>query len=151
MAAKKGLKFCPETNDLLYPRENKETLKLEYYCKNCEHCEPADPSEWCVYASENTFSSKDKTVVVSDVIADPTLPRTKDVRCPNCNHNEAVFLTANTESGMTLYFNCVQCRHRWRCACMRMGGGSMRMGGFLPGPPQHAHVSRASPGGRGAW
>ncbi len=47
---------------------------------------------------------------LQDVIADPTLPRTKDVRCPSCNHNEAVFVSLSTESGMTLYFNCVNCR-----------------------------------------
>jgi DNA-directed RNA polymerase II subunit RPB9 len=143
MAAGRRLRFCPETNDLLYPRvrsaicldqsvgarperalhehcalhllqENKDTRKLEFYCKNCEHVEQADPADWCVYASENTFSAKDKTVVMEDVIADPTLPRTKDVRCPTCNHNEAVFITASTEQGMTLFFNCMMCRHRWR-------------------------------------
>jgi DNA-directed RNA polymerase II subunit RPB9 len=37
----RGLKFCPETNDLLYPRENKQLRKLEYYCKNCPYVETA--------------------------------------------------------------------------------------------------------------
>lgn len=107
----RGLKFCPETNDLLYPRENKESRKLEYYCKNCQHVEPADPRDYCVYVSETTtYSSADKTLVVQDVVADPTLPRTRDTRCPQCNHNEAVYLASNTEQGMTLFFNCVQCR-----------------------------------------
>ncbi len=64
--------------------------------------------------SETTFSSKDKTVIVQDVIADPTLPRTKDVNCPMCHHNEAVFISESTEKGMTLYFNCASCRHRWK-------------------------------------
>ena len=32
-----------------------------------------------------------------DVRADPTLPRTRDVRCPACSHNEAVFFSASTE------------------------------------------------------
>ncbi len=35
--------------------------------------------------------------VVQDVRADPTLPRTRDVRCPECSHNEAVFFSASTE------------------------------------------------------
>ena len=68
----------------------------------------------CVYVSETTFDAKDKTVVVQDVIADPTLPRTKDVNCPQCHHNEAVFISESTEKGMTLYFNCVACKHRWK-------------------------------------
>jgi DNA-directed RNA polymerase II subunit RPB9 len=33
----RGLKFCPVSNDLLYPRENKDLRRLEYYCKNCEY------------------------------------------------------------------------------------------------------------------
>ena len=49
-----------------------------------------------------------------DVRSDPTLPRTKDVRCPVCTHNEAVFFSASTEEGMTLFFNCTSCGHRWR-------------------------------------
>ncbi len=107
----RGLKFCPETNDLLYPRENKESRKLEYFCKNCQHVEPAEPRDYCVYVSETTtYSSADKTLVVQDVVADPTLPRTRDTRCPICHHNEAVYLATNTEQGMTLYFNCVSCR-----------------------------------------
>ena len=35
--------------------------------------------------------------VLQDVRADPTLPRTRDVRCPSCSHNEAVFFSASTE------------------------------------------------------
>ena len=49
-----------------------------------------------------------------DVRADPTLPRTRDVRCPTCGHDEAVFFSASTEEGMTLFFNCTGCGHRWR-------------------------------------
>jgi DNA-directed RNA polymerase subunit M/transcription elongation factor TFIIS len=66
MAARKarGLKFCPETNDLLYPRENKEARRLEYYCKNCSHVEPAEIGDYCVYMSETTtYTAADKTQV----------------------------------------------------------------------------------------
>ena len=52
--------------------------------------------------------------VTADLTADPTLPRTKDVRCPECQHNEAVYISTSTEQGMTLYFNCMSCRHNWR-------------------------------------
>jgi DNA-directed RNA polymerase II subunit RPB9 len=48
------------------------------------------------------------------VRSDPTLPRTRDVRCPECTYNEAVFFTSSTEEGMTLYFSCCSCGHRWR-------------------------------------
>ncbi len=49
-----------------------------------------------------------------DVRADPTLPRTRDVRCPTCGHDEAVFFSASTEEGMTLFFNCLSCQNRWK-------------------------------------
>lgn len=112
--AARGLRFCPESSDLLYPREDKETRTLVYYCKNCSYTEPVPKAEYCVYISETKYTSKDKTVVMQDVRSDPTLPRTKDVRCPMCAHNEAVFFSESTEQGMTLFFNCVGCGHKWR-------------------------------------
>ena len=36
-------------------------------------------------------------MVLQDVTADPTLPRTRDVTCAKCGHNEAVFFSAATE------------------------------------------------------
>ena len=47
--------------------------------------------------NEITQSHKEKTVVLQDVSADPTLPRTRDVMCQKCQHNEAVFFSAATE------------------------------------------------------
>ena len=43
------LRFCPESNDLLYPQEDPEHRRLIYKCRNCGYSEPADPSNWCVY------------------------------------------------------------------------------------------------------
>ncbi|KAL9249538.1 DNA-directed RNA polymerases II, IV and V subunit 9B-like protein [Drosera capensis] len=58
------------------------------------------------------------TQVLQDVAADPTLPRTKSVRCAQCNHGEAVFFQATSrgEEDMTLFFVCCNpnCGHRWR-------------------------------------
>ncbi len=70
----------------------------------------------CVYVAQSTFSASDKVQVLQDVVADPTLPRTRDVNCPVCQHNEAVFISEATEKGMTLYFTCVNlsCKHRWK-------------------------------------
>lgn len=55
-----------------------------------------------------------RVFALQDVRSDPTLPRTRDVRCPQCTNNEAVFFTASTEEGMTLFLNCCNCGHRWR-------------------------------------
>ncbi len=87
---------------------------LEYYCKNCGHVQPASAGEHCVHISVLKHDPKAETVVLQDVTADPTLPRTTDVTCPSCGHGEAVFFSSSSEQGMTLYFNCLACQHRWR-------------------------------------
>ncbi len=50
-ASKAGprLRFCPESNDLLYPREDRERRVLVFYCKSCNYQEDADRSEWLVF------------------------------------------------------------------------------------------------------
>ncbi|BDA44701.1 DNA-directed RNA polymerase II subunit RPB9 [Coccomyxa sp. Obi] len=108
------LKFCPESNDLLYPVEDRERRKLVYQCRNCGYREDAHPSSYCVYRNEITHTHKERTVILQDVRADPTLPRTKESPCPKCQHNEAVFFSESTEEGMTLFFMCCKCGNRWR-------------------------------------
>ncbi|KAH7573488.1 hypothetical protein JRO89_XS03G0157800 [Xanthoceras sorbifolium] len=72
----------------------------------------------CVYRNEVFHSVGERTQVLQDVAADPTLPRTKAVRCVRCQHGEAVFFQATSrgEEGMTLFFVCCNpnCGHRWR-------------------------------------
>ncbi|KAK9792281.1 hypothetical protein WJX73_010126 [Symbiochloris irregularis] len=108
------LRFCPESNDLLYPKEDKDRKVLIYVCRNCGYSEDAPSDNWCVYRNEIKHSQRERTVILQDVRDDPTLPRTKDVTCPSCQNHEAVFFSASTEEGTTLFFNCTACGHRWR-------------------------------------
>lgn len=110
------LRFCPETNDLMYPQATEETgvKKLSYISKSSDHVEWPDPADWCVYRRNVKHTAKDKSVVLTDVRSDPTLPRETNVECPNCRHNEAVIFCNSSERGMTLYLNCVSCEHRWK-------------------------------------
>uniref|UniRef100_A0A453JA95 TFIIS-type domain-containing protein n=1 Tax=Aegilops tauschii subsp. strangulata TaxID=200361 RepID=A0A453JA95_AEGTS len=72
----------------------------------------------CVYRNIVHHEAGERTQVLQDVASDPTLPRTKDVRCAACGHGEAVFFqaTARGEEGMTLFFVCCNpsCGNRWR-------------------------------------
>ncbi|XP_066359949.1 DNA-directed RNA polymerases II, IV and V subunit 9B isoform X1 [Miscanthus floridulus] len=72
----------------------------------------------CVYRNVVHHSAGEFTQVLQDVAGDPTLPRTKSVRCASCGHGEAVFFqaTARGEEGMTLFFVCCNpsCGNRWR-------------------------------------
>ncbi|KAL0919095.1 hypothetical protein M5K25_011168 [Dendrobium thyrsiflorum] len=89
------MKFCRECNNILYPKESKEQKILLYACRNCDHQEEADNN--CVYRNEIHHSIGERTQVLLDVAADPTLPRTKSVRCAVCNHPEAVFFSGYCE------------------------------------------------------
>lgn len=56
----------------------------------------------CVYRNEVQHTVAETTQVLNaDVAADPTLPRTKSVRCARCNHGEAVFFQVTPYS---IYF-----------------------------------------------
>ena len=44
-----------------------------------------------MYRNVVHHSAGEFTQVLQDVAGDPTLPRTKDVRCAVCGHGEAVF------------------------------------------------------------
>ncbi|KAF8387743.1 hypothetical protein HHK36_026397 [Tetracentron sinense] len=111
-----SMKFCRECNNILYPKKDKEQKILLYACRNCDHQEVAEIN--CVYRNEVHHTVGERTQILQDVAADPTLPRTKAVRCAQCNHGEAVFFqaTARGEEGMTLFFVCCNpnCGHRWR-------------------------------------
>jgi len=36
------MKFCPECNNILYPREDKENRLLMFSCRQCDYSEEAD-------------------------------------------------------------------------------------------------------------
>lgn len=106
------LRFCPNSNDLLYPREDRSSKKLVYVCRNCDYTTESDSS--CVYRHLITHSSLETTTVLADVSTDPTLPISKGVRCDRCAHEEAVFFSLATAEGMSLFFQCKSCSHRWK-------------------------------------
>ncbi|KAF0932793.1 hypothetical protein E2562_012129 [Oryza meyeriana var. granulata] len=111
-----AMRFCRECNNILYPKEEKDRRLLLFACRNCEHQEVSESK--CVYRNEVAHVAGERTQVLQDVASDPTLPRTKAVRCAACGHGEAVFFqaTARGEEGMTLFFVCcnLSCAHRWR-------------------------------------
>jgi len=106
------LRFCPNSNDLLYPKEDRTRKRLVYVCRNCDYV--ADASASCVYRHYIAHSSMEATTVLADVSTDPTLPRSRQVRCDKCTHNEAVFYSLTTSEGMSLFFQCTACMYRWR-------------------------------------
>ncbi|KAI6237483.1 DNA-directed RNA polymerase subunit [Aphelenchoides besseyi] len=111
-----GIAFCPECNNMLYPREDKDERKLIYSCRNCDHKE--DATSACIYKNQLTHEIDELTQIVADVMQDPTLPKTEDHPCPRCKNRQAVFFQAQSrrvEEEMRLYYVCTDpnCGHRW--------------------------------------
>lgn len=84
------MKFCKDCDNMLYLRLQTDSNKLIYYCRNCGNTyDETDRSEICVL---NTHVSQGSTFVqdVNEYTKyDPTLPRTKNIKCPNqsCKSN----------------------------------------------------------------
>ena len=74
---------------MLYPKEDKENKVLLYACRNCDYKQIADNN--CIYVNKIMHEVDELTNIVSDVIGDPTLPRSEEHPCPKCKHREAVF------------------------------------------------------------
>jgi len=101
---------------LLYPRGNRETQKLEYYCKQCPYVK-RDIQESIVFINELEKDSSTRLEnVLSDLSKDPTLSRTREINCMNCNHNEAAYFQADLtpkSQALKLIFICCGCGEKW--------------------------------------
>ncbi|KAL3321029.1 DNA-directed RNA polymerase II subunit RPB9 [Cichlidogyrus casuarinus] len=109
------INFCGECNNMLYAKEDKQNQILIYACRNCTYTTPAENP--CVYVNCLQQEIDELKLIVSDVVYDPTLPRT-DHTCDKCNGNEAVFFQSQTlkaEENMRLYYVCTNpdCLYTW--------------------------------------
>ncbi|XP_078155780.1 DNA-directed RNA polymerases II, IV and V subunit 9B-like isoform X2 [Carex rostrata] len=104
------------SNNMLYPRENRRNKVLYYACRNCDYQEAADNN--CVYRNEVHHTAAEHTQVLLDLMEDPTIPRTKAIKCANCGKSEVAYFQAPArgEEKMTLFFVCcnTNCGFKWR-------------------------------------
>lgn len=59
---------------------------------------------------------REKMVTTMNVTMDPTLSRTYNVRCTNCDAHEAVYFqcpAGRSDSALVLQYVCVVCQHTW--------------------------------------
>ena len=110
------MRFCPHDSSMLYPKEDKRNRKLTYACRLCQYYEETD--NFLIY--KNIIKKEVGNVlhtVPSAVSDDPTLARSKQARCSNCGHNEAVFFQSDTKDtrsdSLALIFVCCNCDFKW--------------------------------------
>ncbi|ROT38144.1 hypothetical protein SODALDRAFT_333908 [Sodiomyces alkalinus F11] len=104
-------RFCSECSNMLYPKEDEETHRLQFTCRTCHFTEQATST--CVFRNVMNNAAGETAGVTQDVGSDPTLPR-EIINCPQCNHNEAVFFQSqqrSAETGMKLFYVCCECGH----------------------------------------
>ncbi|KAI8870466.1 Zgc:103515 [Ramicandelaber brevisporus] len=111
-----SIRFCRDCNNVLYPKENRQERRLYYACKVCDYQEKAQ--EQLVHRQQVAHVANETTAIVADLASDPTLPRTNEIPCPRCGHNEVVYFQSQSihpDTRLTLYYLCcnTSCSHRW--------------------------------------
>jgi len=102
---------------MLYPKEDLKDQKLLMACKNCDY--EADSHNALVYVNKLKKDHAMRLDLVDPELAkDPTLPHTKETKCPKCKGKEAVFFMSRAggkDSDMGLIFLCKNeaCLHKW--------------------------------------
>ena len=104
---------------MLYPTENKDDKLLKFYCKFCSFGESVVENN---EVENKVFKNEIKLALVQQnidpiIVHDPTFSRTKEVICPECGHQEAVFFhdIDKANSNMSLNFVCCkeECGNSW--------------------------------------
>ncbi|KAH0476395.1 MAG: uncharacterized protein KVP18_003429 [Porospora cf. gigantea A] len=113
------LQFCPECNNLLYPKECHERNQLMFTCHNCAYVGYPDPYDLVkntVDAQTFNFRSKEDvhSYIAQGLADDPTLPREESWPCPQCQGLGAVYFQLPervADDAMTLVFVCAKCTY----------------------------------------
>lgn len=96
-------------------QENKRNRSLQYACRLCRYTEAA-ADQPLIY--RNVLKKEVGNVlhtVPSAIKDDPTLARSQNANCSNCNHHEAVFFQSDIAQAdsLALIFVCCNCEHKW--------------------------------------
>lgn len=122
--------FCTNCENMLYIRlQDEGTNNLVYYCRNCGFVgDQINKNNICVLQTnvdaKNTAYNQDINEYTK---LDPTLPRTKNIKCPNqnCpsnsaeaiesgqNKNEVIYLRYD-DAALKYVYICSQCDTIWK-------------------------------------
>lgn len=116
----KGIRFCPECNHMLYPKDQGGRLAYECTIQGCGYETVVEDSTSVIdnLISRREFQKEDKNIIIDPEYAmDPTMPRERK-QCPQCGKEEAVFFISsdNEDTKIVLIYICCnqECGHHWR-------------------------------------
>ncbi|PFH34615.1 DNA-directed RNA polymerase II RPB9 [Besnoitia besnoiti] len=110
----KSMMFCPECNNMLYPKEDKEKRQLQFLCRQCDYSrypKKTDIAQHIVDRTNFNYKSKEDIVISSELSKDPTLGRVFDWQCRRCKGVGGVFYQLPervAEDAMTLVYVCTR-------------------------------------------
>ena len=114
-----GMQFCPECNNMLYPKGNGDR-GLTFSCKNCRFSREVEGTD----IAANCIFQRDIKKAETDMIIDPeccldsTLSRARNIECEKCGFKEAVFFqnpAVDSDQGMNLIFVCARYENGQAC------------------------------------
>lgn len=96
-------------------QEDKQSRSLQYACRLCRYTEPAGDQPLIYRNDLKKEAGNILHTVPSAISDDPTLARSQNTTCANCNHNEAVFFQSDIAQAdsLALIFVCCNCDHKW--------------------------------------
>ncbi|KAI8671777.1 hypothetical protein NCS57_00654000 [Fusarium keratoplasticum] len=75
-------RFCSECSNMLYPKEDVDSHKLQFTCRTCQYTEDAQST--CVFRNVLNTSAGETAGVTQDVGSDPTVSHLPPVTCHGC-------------------------------------------------------------------
>lgn len=78
-------RFCSECSNMLYPKENEDTHKLQFTCRTCQYTEEATST--CVFRNVLNNAAGETAGVTQDVGSDPTVSACASVSGAYCACN----------------------------------------------------------------
>ena len=117
------MKFCKDCENMLYIRLlSEDSNKLIYYCRNCGNTyDNIDKDNVCVLNSNVNMHDKGYLQDINEYTKlDPTLPRTKMIKCPNplCEaakqpDSEVIYIRYD-DTNMKYIYLCGVCNTVWK-------------------------------------
>lgn len=124
------MRFCPVCDYFLYLSTSADTNSLTLQCRQCGFNEPLQPkSAEEALVLETTFQSAGTSsglgasgvTVNAYTLADPTLPHTQSLACPNASCSSAgdkgkrdVIYIKTDSAGLKFQYICTVCQTQWR-------------------------------------
>ncbi|KAJ9137057.1 hypothetical protein NKR23_g9349 [Pleurostoma richardsiae] len=113
-------RFCSECSNMLYPKEDEDSRKLQFTCRTCQYTEEATSS--CVFRNVLNNAAGETAGVTQDVGSDPTVgvPSSypshdgtmslllcllcgKDIICSKCDVHPALLRYSNIADDSSLF------------------------------------------------